>query len=75
MSTYAKDMLDKISSNKNTDGNKMLIEKSNGSIVGSGIGLFLGLYFAHTRNWNYLFSASIGAVLGGLLVSTIVKRN
>jgi hypothetical protein len=41
--SYAKDMLDKITTNKEKDGNSLIIEKTRGTYTGTAIGAFLGL--------------------------------
>ena len=74
MSTYAKEVLDKLKSNKSKDGNKLLLEETRGSLVGAGIGLFLGLYFAHTKNMNMFVSGAVGAIVGGLLTKTLINK-
>jgi hypothetical protein len=72
---YGKEMLDKIMSNKEKDGNKVILDKIQGAYTGAGIGLFLGLYFAYTRKYNMLMGGVIGALVGGLITKTLISKN
>lgn len=72
---YGKDMLDKIVSNKNKDHNDVILEATKGAYVGSAIGLGLGLFIGYTRNYNLVFSAFIGASIGGLLTKFLINRD
>jgi len=71
---YAQDMLDKLQSNKDKDGNELILEQTKGTFTGSAIGLFLGLYFAHKRNSNLVIGAFIGAALGGLVTRVFIAQ-
>jgi len=75
MASYGKDMLDKITSNKNKDGNQLILEQTRGALKGSAIGLFLGLYIAHSRNFNLVVGASVGAILGGLVTKFFISKD
>ena len=74
MASFGKDMLDKINSNKTKDGNEIIKEQARGSLNGAAIGLFLGLYFAHTRNLSYVVSGAVGAIIGGLVTRAFIKQ-
>ena len=74
MASYGKDMLDKIQSNKNKDGNELLLEKTRGTLTGSAVGLFIGLYFAHSRNSSLLMGAFIGASIGGIITRLLISK-
>lgn len=71
---FGKDMLDKLKTNKSKDGNKLILEQTKGTFVGSAIGLGLGLYIGYTRNYSLLFSAFIGATIGGLVTKVFIKK-
>lgn len=73
--SYGKDMLDKLNFNKNRDGNKLILEKTKGTFTGGAIGLIVGLYIGHSRNYNLLTSAFIGASLGGLITNFLINKN
>lgn len=68
-------MLDKIKSNKNADGNKIILENTKGTLTGSAIGLFVGLYIAHTRNYSFLVSGVVGALVGGAVSKFFINKN
>lgn len=72
---YGKDMLDKLKSNKNKDGNQILLEQTKGTLTGSAIGLFLGLYLAHSRKSSLLMGAFIGASIGGIITRIFITKN
>lgn len=74
MASYGKDMLDKIVSNKNKDGNDIILEQTRGSLKGGAIGLFLGLYIAHSRNFNFVISGAVGAIIGGLVTRAFISK-
>lgn len=74
MATYGSDLLDKLKTNKEKDGNEILKEQTEGALVGSAIGLFLGLYLGYSRNYNLLFSGFIGAMAGGLISRTLISK-
>jgi hypothetical protein len=69
-----KDMLDKLKTNKNKDGNEVLLEQTKGTYIGSAIGLALGLYIGYSRNYSLLFSAFIGATIGGLVTKAFITK-
>jgi uncharacterized membrane protein len=73
MATYGQDLLDKINVNKNKDANDIIKEQTKGTIRGSAIGLFLGLYFAHTRNFSLVIGAGVGALVGGFITKQFLK--
>lgn len=72
--SYGKNMLDKLKSNKNKDGNELILEQTKGTYIGSAIGLFLGLYIGHSRNYSLLFSGFIGATIGGLVTRAFITK-
>lgn len=71
---YGKDMLDKLKSNKEKNGNEVLLEQTKGTYIGSAIGLALGLYIGYSRNYSLLFSAFIGATIGGLVTRGFITK-
>jgi hypothetical protein len=71
---YGKDMLDKIKSNKNADGNKIILENTKGTLTGSAIGLFVGLYIGYSRNYSLLLSGVVGALLGGVVSKFVINK-
>jgi uncharacterized membrane protein len=75
MATYGKDLLDKISANKGKDSNDIIKEQTKGALRGSAIGLFLGLYFAHTRNFSLVIGGGVGALIGGLITKQLINRD
>jgi uncharacterized protein YcfJ len=70
---YGKEMLDKLKSNKEKDGNKIILEQTEGTFTGSAIGLFLGMYIGHTRGYSLLISGVVGALIGGFLTKHLIK--
>lgn len=73
--SYGSDMLDKIKSNKSKSGNKVILEKTEGSLTGSAIGLFLGLYIAHSRQMSLIGGGLIGALTGAFLFNVIKPKD
>jgi hypothetical protein len=71
---YGKDMLDKIKSNKNADGNKIILENTKGTLTGSAIGLFVGLYIGYSRNYSLLVSGVVGALIGGAISKLVINK-
>jgi F0F1-type ATP synthase assembly protein I len=72
--SYGSDMLDKIKSNKSKSGNKVLLEQTEGAITGSAIGLFLGLYIAHSRQMSLIGGGLIGALAGGFIFKSLTSN-
>jgi hypothetical protein len=72
--TYGKDMLDKLKSNKSKDGNELILEQTRGTFTGSAIGLLVGLYISHSRKYNLVMGAFIGAALGGLITRVFISE-
>ena len=72
---YGQDMLDRIKSNKDKDGNELILEKTKGTFTGSLIGAGVGLYFAYSRKSSLLIGAFLGAALGGLLTSFLISKD
>ena len=72
--TYGQDMLDKLKSNKGKDGNELILEQTKGTFTGSAIGLLVGLYIGHSRSYNLVMSAFIGAALGGLITRVFISE-
>ena len=72
--SYGKDMLDKLKSNKNKDGNELILEQTKGTYIGSAIGLFFGLYIGYSRKYSLVFSAFIGATIGGLVTKAFITK-
>ena len=70
---YGQDMLDKIKSNKDKDGNELILEKTKGTFTGSAIGAGIGLYIAYSRQYSLLMGAFLGATIGGLLTSVFLN--
>jgi len=70
---YGQQMLDRLKSNKDTNGNELLLEKTRGTFTGSAIGLFIGLYIGYSRHYNLLMSAFIGAAIGGLVTRSFIN--
>ena len=70
--SYASDMLDRIKTNKDKDGNELILEKTKGTFTGSAIGAGVGLYIAYSRHWSLLMGAFLGATIGGLLTSVFL---
>lgn len=70
--SYAKDMLDKIKTNKDKDGNELILEKTKGTFTGSAIGMGIGLYLAYSRKSSLVMGAFLGAALGGLITSVFI---
>lgn len=75
MATYGQELLDKINTNKTKSGNDVIKEQTEGTLKGSAIGLFLGLYFAHTRNFSLVIGASVGALIGGFITKQFIKKD
>jgi F0F1-type ATP synthase assembly protein I len=73
--SYGSDMLDKIKSNKSKSGNKVLLENTEGTLTGSAIGLFLGLYIANSRKMSLIGGGLIGALAGGFIFKLIAPKN
>ena len=71
---YGKEMLDKLVSNKNKDGNKVILEQTKGAYIGSAIGLFLGLYIGYSRKYSLLMSAFVGTIAGGLITRAFLTN-
>jgi hypothetical protein len=74
MANYGKDMLDKLKFNKSRDGNDIILEQTQGTYIGSAIGLFCGLYIAHQRKSSLLMGAFVGAIIGGLATRTFIRK-
>lgn len=74
MASFGKDMLDKITANKSKDGNDLILEQTKGSLTGAAIGLFLGMYLAHTRNMSLVIGGATGAILGGLITRAFISK-
>ena len=72
--SYGSNLLDKIKTNKQKDGNEILKEQTEGALVGSAIGLFLGLMIGYNRKYNLLFSGFIGAMAGGLITKAFISK-
>lgn len=71
------EMLDKIEnlkSNKKKDGNKIILEQTEGTLTMSAIGLFLGLYVGYSRGYNLLFSGVVGALALGFISKQLIER-
>jgi len=73
--SYGSDMLDKIKSNKSKSGNKVILEHTEGALTGSAIGLFLGLYIAHSRQMSLIGGGLIGALTGAFLFKFIKPKD
>jgi len=73
--SYGSDMLDKIKSNKSKSGNKVILEHTEGALTGSAIGLFLGLYIAHSRQMSLIGGGLIGALTGAFLFKVIKPKD
>jgi hypothetical protein len=73
--SYGSDMLDKIKSNKSKSGNKVILEETEGSLTGSAIGLFIGLYIAHSRQMSLIGGGLIGALTGAFLFKIIKSKD
>ena len=73
--TYGADMLDRIKSNKNKDGNEIILEQTRGTFTGSAIGLLVGLYIGHSRKYNLVMSAFVGASIAGLITRIFILKN
>ena len=72
---YGKDLLNKLQNNKTKDGNKIILEQTQGTFIGSAIGLGVGLVIGYSRNYNLLMSAFVGALIGGVISKfTIPKK-
>lgn len=71
---YGKEVLDNIKSNKAKDSTQIILEQTEGSFIGSAIGLFFGLYWAYSRNQNYFVSGIVGAVAGGFVSNYFINR-
>lgn len=71
---YGKDMLDKIRSNNPKNSKEMMLEQTKGALTGSAIGLFLGLYIGHSRNYNLIVSGLVGAVVAGLVTKILIEK-
>ena len=69
---YGQDMLDKLKSNKDKDGNELILEKTKGTFTGSAIGMGVGLYIAYSKESSLLMGAFIGAAIGGLLTNFFI---
>jgi uncharacterized protein YcfJ len=69
---YGKNLLDKVQSNKDKDGNKLILEQTEGTFTGSAIGLFLGLYIGYSRNYSLLISGVVGALVGGFITKKLI---
>jgi hypothetical protein len=69
---YGQDMLDKLKSNKDKDGNELILEKTKGTFTGSAIGLGIGLYLAYSKKSSLVMGAFLGAALGGLVTSFFI---
>lgn len=73
--TYGQDLLNKLQSTKDTDGNKLILEKTRGTLTGTAIGLGIGLAIGYSRNYNLFVSAFIGAALGGLISKYFISKD
>jgi hypothetical protein len=73
--SYAKDMLDKLNTNKEKAGKSLLLEEKTGILIGGGIGLGIGLYIAYSRGYNLLIGSLIGASIGALIVNFNIKNS
>ena len=71
---YAKEMLDKLNTNKEKAGKSLNLEKNTGVMIGGGIGLGIGLYIAYSRGYNLLIGSLIGASIGALIVNVKIKN-
>jgi len=69
---YGKEMLDKIKSNKEMDVNKRILEHTEGSLVGAGIGLIVGLSIGYSRKYNLVASGLVGILLGGFISRQLI---
>jgi outer membrane lipoprotein SlyB len=70
-----REMLDRLKSNKTKDGNKIILENTKGTLTGSAIGLFVGLYIGKTRDYPLLISGVLGALAGGLVSKFFINKN
>lgn len=73
--TYGQDMLDKLKSAKNKDGNKLILEQTRGTLTGSAIGLGIGMAIGYTRKYNLFVSAFLGAALGGMISKYFISKD
>jgi hypothetical protein len=71
---YGQEMLDKLKTNKNKDGNEIIKENTKGTLTGSAIGLFLGLYIGHRRQYPLLLSGFVGIMIGGLATKFFISK-
>lgn len=69
---YGKEMLDKIKSNKEMDVNKRILEHTEGSLVGAGIGLIVGLSIGYSRKYNLVASGLVGILIGGFISRQLI---
>lgn len=67
-------LIDKIKSSKEIVADKKNKEQTEAIYTGGAIGLFLGLYLAHTRNYNFLVSGIAGLLIGGVLTKQIINK-
>jgi uncharacterized protein YcfJ len=70
---YGQEMLDKLKSNKEKDGNKIILEHTEGTLTGTAIGLFIGMYIGHSRGYSLLISGVVGALIGGFATRHLIS--
>ena len=68
-------LIDRIKSSKEIVADKKDKEQTEAIYTGAAIGLFLGLYLAHTRNGNFAISGIAGALIGGILTKQIINKS
>lgn len=69
----AKELLDRLKSIKNTDGNTY--KRNKGTMTGSLIGACGGLIFGFTKKYNLISSTIVGALIGGLTAYILLPKD
>ena len=72
--TFAKDILDKIKSEKKKDSTQSLLDKSNGSLLAIAIGAGVGLVIGYTRSYPLFVSSLVGGIIGGLTSKVLMPK-
>lgn len=72
---YAKDVLDRMKSEKERNATDYVLEKSRANITASLVGAGVGLVIGYTRRYNLFTSALVGAVVVGLASQYLLPKS
>lgn len=72
---YAKDVLDRMKSEKERNATDYVLEKSRANITASLVGAGVGLVIGYTRRYNLFTSALVGAVVVGLASHYLLPKS